>query len=86
MGEAELMALKNFDFLARSFARMRAQGLRVDVEAITGNMTDTQRVWFCERFRRYCEQAQCAREQEKKLAAQQSRTVQGSSELEEESA
>jgi hypothetical protein len=86
MGEAELMALKNFDFLARSFARMRAQGHKVDVAAITGNMTDAQRAWFCERFQRYCEQAQCAREQEKKLATQQNSKVQGSSELEEESA
>ena len=33
-----LNSLNNFDFLARSFARMHAEGRPVDILAVTGNM------------------------------------------------
>ncbi|EOD2644219.1 hypothetical protein ACJJ21_004345, partial [Escherichia coli] len=33
-------SLNNFDFLARSFARMHAEGRPVDILAVTGNMDE----------------------------------------------
>lgn len=55
---------KNFDFLARSFARMCAQGEPVDIEAVTGNMSDEQKCWFQHRYEGYRKQA----EQDKEAA------------------
>ncbi|NVD94801.1 hypothetical protein DNO50_25295, partial [Escherichia coli] len=40
----------NFDFLARSFARMHAEGRPVDILAVTGNMDEEHRTWFCARY------------------------------------
>ncbi|KHS71705.1 cell surface composition regulator GlgS [Pectobacterium brasiliense] len=57
----ELHALKNFDFLARSFARMYALGQPIDVAAVTGNMSDEQQAWFRERYEHYRKQAERAR-------------------------
>lgn len=54
-------ALKNFDFLARSFARMHALGQPVDIDAVTGNMSDEQQAWFRERYDHYRKQAERAR-------------------------
>ncbi|VZZ89651.1 putative glycogen synthesis protein (fragment) [Escherichia coli] len=42
-----LNSLNNFDFLARSFARMHAEGRPVDILAVTGNMDEEHRTWFC---------------------------------------
>jgi hypothetical protein len=61
MNRQELHALKNFDFLARSFARMYAQGQPIDVAAVTGNMSDEQQAWFRERYDHYRKQAERAR-------------------------
>ena len=55
-------SLANFDFLARSFARMQAMGHAIDIQAVTGNMSDEQKLWFCERYQRYLEQATQAKE------------------------
>ena len=41
-----LNSLNNFDFLARSFARMHAEGRPVDILAVTGNMDEEHRTWF----------------------------------------
>lgn len=57
MNNNDLYSLKNFDFLARSFARMQAEGHKVDIQAITGNMGKEQRAWFCKRYELYCQQA-----------------------------
>ncbi len=38
-----LNSLNNFDFLARSFARMHAEGRPVDILAVTGNMDEEHR-------------------------------------------
>lgn len=38
-----LNSLNNFDFLARSFARMHAEGRPVDILAVTGNMDEEPR-------------------------------------------
>ena len=40
-----LNSLNNFDFLARSFARMHAEGRPVDILAVTGNMDEEHRTW-----------------------------------------
>ncbi len=61
MNRQELHALKNFDFLARSFARMHALGQQIDVAAVTGNMSDEQQAWFRERYEHYRKQAERAR-------------------------
>ncbi|CDL48722.1 glycogen synthesis protein GlgS [Escherichia coli ISC41] len=45
-----LNSLNNFDFLARSFARMHAEGRPVDILAVTGNMDEEHRTWFCARL------------------------------------
>lgn len=56
MNHHELYSMKNFDFLALSFARMHAQGHAVDLQAIVGNMDEAQREWFCQRYELYCRQ------------------------------
>ncbi|EHM3440167.1 glycogen synthase [Salmonella enterica] len=43
MNQQDLHALKNFDFLARSFARMYALGQPVDIDAVTGDIRDEHR-------------------------------------------
>ncbi|WP_034460786.1 hypothetical protein [Buttiauxella noackiae] len=53
----ELQAVKNFDFLASSFARMHALGQAVDIRAVTGNMDMEQKAWFLGRYEYYCQQA-----------------------------
>ena len=57
MNQQDINALKNFDFLAQSFARMNAQGQPVDLQAIVGNMDEAHREWFCQRYEIYCRQA-----------------------------
>lgn len=54
MKHSKLYSLHNFDFLAHSFARMHAQGQDVDLNAITGNMDEKHRAWFCTRYEYYC--------------------------------
>ena len=61
MNRQELHALKNFDFLARSFARMHALGQPIDVAAVIGNMSAEQQTWFRERYDHYRKQAERAR-------------------------
>lgn len=61
MNEQDLHALNNFDFLARSFARMHALGQQVDIRAVTGNMDEAQQAWFRERYEYYRQQAERAR-------------------------
>lgn len=41
-----LNSLNNFDFTARSFARMHAEGRPVDILAVTGNMDEEHRTGF----------------------------------------
>ena len=48
-------SLKNFDYLARTFAIMQVEGHPVDINAVTGNMDDEHRRWFCERYAYYCQ-------------------------------
>jgi Glycogen synthesis protein. len=55
MNHSNLYSLNNFDFLAHSFARMHAQGQDVDLKAITGNMDEEHRMWFCKRYECYCQ-------------------------------
>lgn len=69
MNQNDLYALKNFDFLARSFARMHALGQSVDIRNVTGNMSEEQRVWFRARFEHYRKQAEQARESEMEVHA-----------------
>ncbi|EJR7282721.1 MULTISPECIES: hypothetical protein [Enterobacteriaceae] len=57
MNQRNLKDLQNFDFLAKSFARMHAAGYRVDIKKITGNMSAELRVWFLERYEQYCKEA-----------------------------
>lgn len=59
-----LNSLNNFDFLARSFARMHAEGRPVDILAVTGNMDEEHRTWFCARYAWYCQQMMQTRELE----------------------
>ncbi|MHA6632355.1 glycogen synthesis protein GlgS [Citrobacter farmeri] len=66
MKQHDLHVLKNFDFLARSFARMYALGQPVDIDAVTGNMSDEQTVWFREKYEHYREQAERARAMEQR--------------------
>ena len=56
MNHHDLYSMKNFDFLALSFARMHAQGHSVDLQAIVGNMDEDHREWFCQRYELYCRQ------------------------------
>ena len=37
---SNMYSMNNFDFLARSFARMQAEGHPVDIEAMIGNMEE----------------------------------------------
>ena len=60
----DLQEVKNFDFLARSFARMQALGQDVDIQAVTGNMNMEQKVWFQVRYEHYCQQTVRTRELE----------------------
>jgi hypothetical protein len=53
----DLQAVKNFDFLASSFARMHALGQAVDIRAVTGNMDMEQKAWVLGRYEYYCQQA-----------------------------
>ena len=46
MKNKDMYLMKNFDFLAQSFARMNAQGQPVDLQAIVGNMDEEHREWF----------------------------------------
>lgn len=57
MKNNEMYLMKNFDFLAQSFARMNAQGQPVDLQAIVGNMDEEHREWFRQRYELYCRQA-----------------------------
>ncbi|HDS1154174.1 TPA: cell surface composition regulator GlgS [Pluralibacter gergoviae] len=50
-----IYSLKNFDFLARTFAIMQVEGHPVDINAVTGNMDDEHRRCFCERYAYYCQ-------------------------------
>lgn len=56
MNHNDMYSMKNFDFLARSFARMHAQGQPIDLQAIVGNMDEEHREWFCQRYELYCRQ------------------------------
>lgn len=56
MNHNDMYSMKNFDFLARSFARMHAQGHSVDLQAIVCNMDEEHREWFCQRYELYCRQ------------------------------
>ena len=53
-----------FRFLARSFARMHAEGRPVDILAATGNMDEEHRTGFAQRYARYCQQMMQVRELE----------------------
>ena len=64
MNHNDMYSMKNFDFLARSFARMYAMGQPVNIDAVTGNMTEEQKQWFQEHYNHYCKQAQRARVKE----------------------
>ncbi|HAK4778355.1 TPA: glycogen synthase [Salmonella enterica] len=46
----DIYALRNFEFLAITFAQMAAQGRTVDIETVTGNMDEAHRKWFTERY------------------------------------
>ncbi|EPK3394526.1 cell surface composition regulator GlgS [Citrobacter freundii] len=48
---SNMYSMNNFDFLARSFARMQAEGHPVDIQAITGNMDEEHRSWFSNAMR-----------------------------------
>ncbi|NBF72717.1 glycogen synthesis protein GlgS [Enterobacter hormaechei] len=61
MKRQDINALKNFDFLERSFARMYALGQPVDIDAVTGNMSNKQQAWFRELYDHYRKQAERAR-------------------------
>lgn len=56
MEQPNMQSVNDFDFLARSFARMEAMGLPVDLNALTGNMSKELRKWFCHRYVYYCKQ------------------------------
>lgn len=64
MNQQKRDGLNNFDFLARSFARTHALGYPVDIDAVTGNMSDEEKVWFRKRYEHYREQAEQARKLE----------------------
>ena len=61
---SNMYSMNNFDFLARSFARMQAEGHPVDIQAIPGNMDEEHRSWVCKRDALYCQQATEARKLE----------------------
>ncbi|MBW9552060.1 hypothetical protein FHA58_16190 [Escherichia coli] len=43
---------------------MHAEGRPVDILAVTGNMDEEHRTWFCARYAWYCQQMMQARELE----------------------
>jgi hypothetical protein len=43
---------------------MYAMGQPVNIDAVTGNMTEEQKQWFQEHYNHYCKQAQRARVKE----------------------
>lgn len=49
----DIYALRNFEFLAITFAQMAAKGRTVDIETVTGNMDEAHRKWFTERYRHW---------------------------------
>ncbi|BDH47285.1 surface composition regulator [Salmonella enterica subsp. enterica serovar Choleraesuis] len=53
MNQQDVNALKNFDFLASSFAHMSERGQAVDLKAVTGNMSAEQKAWFQQRYEFY---------------------------------
>ncbi|WP_283010882.1 cell surface composition regulator GlgS [Cronobacter turicensis] len=53
MNRQDIYSFKNFDFLASSFARMNVAGRRIDIDAVTGNMSEAQSAWFRERYNHY---------------------------------
>lgn len=56
MNRQDIYSFKNFDFLASSFARMNGEGRRIDIDAVTGNMSEAQSAWFHERYNYYRKQ------------------------------
>lgn len=46
----DIYALHNFEFLAITFSKMAAQGRTVDIDTVIGNMDETHRKWFTERY------------------------------------
>lgn len=56
MNRQDIYSFKNFDFLASSFARMNGEGRRIDIDAVTGNMSEAQSAWFRERYNHYRKQ------------------------------
>ncbi|HDG1665977.1 TPA: glycogen synthesis protein GlgS [Kluyvera ascorbata] len=63
MQQQDQQTLMSFDFLARSFAQMQSRGRPVDICAVTGNMNEQQRIWFCARYEYYRTQAESAKQQ-----------------------
>ncbi|MFP1453415.1 glycogen synthesis protein GlgS [Escherichia coli] len=60
-----LNSLNNFDFLARSFARMHAEGRPVSIFwPLLVTWMKNIRTWFCARYAWYCQQMMQARELE----------------------
>ncbi|MDU2813061.1 MAG: glycogen synthesis protein GlgS [Escherichia coli] len=51
-----LNSLNNFE--------MHAEGRPVDILAVTGNMDEEHRTWFCARYAWYCQQMMQTRELE----------------------
>ncbi|ECU9384887.1 TPA: hypothetical protein ACIVB1_001520 [Salmonella enterica subsp. diarizonae serovar 61:l,v:z35] len=49
----DIYALRNFEFLAVTFAKMAAQGRAVNIDTVTGNMDDGHRKWFRERYQHW---------------------------------
>lgn len=57
MKKNDMYLMKNFDFLAQSFARMTHKVSPSNLQAIVGNMDEAHREWFCQRYELYCRQA-----------------------------
>ncbi|HHR5034107.1 TPA: hypothetical protein ACTAEG_004073 [Salmonella enterica subsp. enterica serovar Lexington] len=49
----DIYALHNFEFLAITFAKMAAQGRTMDIDTVIGNMDETHRKWFTERYQHW---------------------------------
>lgn len=49
----DIYAMRNFEFLVITFAQIAAQGRTVDIDSLTGNMDETHREWFTERYRHW---------------------------------
>ena len=54
---SNMYSMNNFDFLARSYASMPAEGHPVDIQDVTCKMDEEHRSWFCKRYALYCQQA-----------------------------